>query len=145
MGLFPSDFETPGFNVLFPTDYKTPGSNGPFPHRFYRVCAVPLVGQICSKLYQNTTFLEFGGWLFDGPLPPDSTRWGRLWGLSTRPRDRVQNGVTTRYKSWANFFRQNHYRFCERVPISERQCRPMMATMRHNRAHRLRYRDLRGA
>jgi len=33
----------------------------------------------------------------------DSTRWGRLWGLSTRPRDRVQNGVTTRYTSWANF------------------------------------------
>jgi len=73
----------------------------------------------------------------------DSTRWGRLWGLSTRPRDRVQNGLTTRYKSWANFLCQNQYRFCERVPTSKRQCRPMMATMRHRRTHRLRHRDLR--
>jgi len=54
------------------------------------------------------------------------TRWERLWGLSTRPRDRVQNGATPRYKSWANFLSQNQYRFCERVPISKRQCRPMM-------------------
>jgi len=47
------------------------------------------------------------------------TWWGRLWGLSTRPRDRVQNGESPRYKSWANFLRQNQYRFCERVQSQE--------------------------
>jgi len=72
------------------------------------------------------------------------TRWGRLWGWSNRPRDRVQNGETPRYKSWANFLRQDQYLFCERVPISDRQCRLMLAMIRHYRAHQQRHRDLRG-
>ena len=79
------------------------------------VCLHP-VGWICFCFCFDWNYLE---WMIksgksarkdpENELCSYFTRWGRLWGLSTRHQ--VQNGETTRYKSWANFLRQNQYLF----------------------------------
>jgi len=89
---------------------------------------IPLLESSRSFVWKMKIFLESNFFAFFGfestQLAHQFTLWGRLWGLSTTPRDRVQNSETTRYKSWDNFLGQDQYWFCERVPISERQCRP---------------------
>ena len=53
---------------------------------------------IVSK-FEITTFAEYGKIQLTPKTTNNCTRWGRLWGLSTRPRDRVQTWrLTTRYK-----------------------------------------------
>jgi len=47
------------------------------------------------------------------------TRWGGTLRFSTRPRDRVQNGESPRYKSWVNFLWHNLCRFCRSSPIKK--------------------------
>jgi len=50
-------------------------------------------------------------------------------------RSGTKRGSTEVQKLSNNFLCQNQYLFCERVPISKRQCRPMMAMMCHRRAN----------